>query len=181
MGRGCAQLNLYFGECPKDKFLFEFAVFPVKSDWKTGTDEYATGIVRKYLEREASKESCEFSFFYNDGKGLHITDPEVVRSEREALSLIEYAEKNIPGARGTIDLYDCLIDRIRFHRSIKFDGWTENRKGELLDLLKRSGYMPVDEDHLKSLMFCSGVERDFIEEVKDKEADLILNEALVFF
>ncbi len=75
------------------------------------------------------------SFFLGDL--LNITKDEDV-----ALQLIDYAKENIKGASDGLRLLTCSDGMIKYTRNIWFEGWGEQRKDELIDLLRQSGHVP---------------------------------------
>ncbi len=62
-----------------------------------------------------------------------------LRDEAKAAALIQYAEREIPGTQGIIELNDCLHGAVRFYRKIRFLDFAEERKEELLRKIKQSG------------------------------------------
>jgi len=68
-----------------------------------------------------------------------------VKSDAEAKKIIDYAEKNIPGAQAIIEPIDCMHGQIRFFRKIRFIGANFEQLEEIVEKLKQSGYDVPDE------------------------------------
>jgi hypothetical protein len=186
-----AKLTLYLAGCPKDDFSFTEATFPIKTSfWERGTDEHAMKIVKKYFENGVSPivefhgKLSETSRIYcrapKSTKGAFMIDDEFARSEEEAKIVIDYSEKNIPGAEGIIELCGCNKEFLTFWRRIRFDGWQELQRDTLLENLKNSGHVaPYAKRVVEN-------DKNFFSEKHLKEIETswnehLWNEALEFF
>lgn len=133
MAERYAQLKLYSGSCPADG-CGEYRFSPEKRDEYSSARFYrGMNTVQRYLEPTNSWGLVIF------GLGS------IVRSEDEARMLIEFAEKNIPGASGLIELIDSMHGRIVFRRKIQFSGWIKSQEQELILALNKSNYAPRDD------------------------------------
>jgi hypothetical protein len=128
-----AELKLYYGLCQSDG-CGEGRFLPDRKDnWSANRFNRAMQTVTRYLQPDYEW-------------GLHFGSWEhIVRSEVEAKTLIQFAEQNIQGASGLVELVDSMHGKIAFWRKIHFTGWTKYQQEELLQELKKSGYNPVDE------------------------------------
>ena len=61
-----------------------------------------------------------------------------LRDEEKAVILIAYAEREIPTAHGLIIPTSCLHGQVFFDRKIRFPGFTEDKKEELVRIIKGS-------------------------------------------
>jgi len=140
-----AELTLYFGLVPQDGIgerIFK------NSD-----------INSKYLFiKEAYQSAMKNVVKYLDSKLLTIGWSPLVKSEKEASYLIDFAEKNIPNSNGLIRLEDAQHGKIRFHRQIIFNDWVKNNKSYLINELKKSGYEPENKE-MKQLI---NIEKQFL-------------------
>ncbi|MBI2657840.1 hypothetical protein HYX08_04060 [Candidatus Woesearchaeota archaeon] len=90
--------------------------------------------VRRFLEPENSNK-------------IKVSDhPSIVRSEADAAKLIEHAESTIPSAKGSFVLSQVVEYDIIFRRTIIFDGYTINQEGEIIECMKRAGYVHKKPD-----------------------------------
>ncbi|MEE9323803.1 MAG: hypothetical protein V3U72_04625 [Candidatus Aenigmarchaeota archaeon] len=132
-----AKLTLYHASCPKtDPSQNKSAV---SGEYEVGNhtrkEAYVMEIIEEHLQPEFSKK-------------LHITGGSLVPNEEKAKAIIAYSEENINEAKGSIEIDEVSKKRITFHRRIIFDGWLMENKEKLMGSLKKSGYMPKDEDVL---------------------------------
>ena len=90
----------------------------------------------------------------------------IADKESDASKLIAYAEANIPGSRPVIRLIECMHGDIMFDKVIRFDGYTQDQRDELIETMKRSGYQP--ENWRKS-------------DLRTSDVDKLWNDALRFY
>ncbi|NIO22686.1 MAG: hypothetical protein GTN38_01510 [Candidatus Aenigmarchaeota archaeon] len=79
-----------------------------------------------------------------------------------------------------IELVDVAKMGIRFYRKVKFDGWTERQRQELLDLLKKCGYVPPAVER-KIEANKNNFSEKTVKEIGNNWNDYLWNEALKFF
>ncbi|MBI4239812.1 hypothetical protein HY620_02410 [Candidatus Uhrbacteria bacterium] len=128
-----AELTLYFGYCNASTFRFGEGRFDSEMKNERAVERYKDGLknVLLYLEDERYR-----------GWGLTIASENIVETEDEARTLIEYAEKNIRKAARHIELVDSCHGVVRFYRKIRFYGYTADQKEELINKLKASDFSP---------------------------------------
>lgn len=156
-----AELNLYYGLCPEaaltergldvvheGRLDFDFD----KADQRL-KDWYFTAmrVVKTHLSEG------RVAVGYSNG---------VAETDTDAEKLIAYAEANIPNAHSVIKLKECTHGDIMFLRLIRFDGYTEDRREELLESMKRSGYRPKSR---------------YISDRHDSDPERLWKEALKFY
>lgn len=171
-----AELKLYYGLCQSDG-CGEGEFLPTREDnYSVTRFTRAMRTVQRYLQPD-------------NEWGLHFGSWErIVRNEDEAKTLIQFAEQNIRGASGLIELVDSMHGKIAFWRKIHFAGWKKAQQEELLRELKKSGYIPRDEtkERLENQL-TSGDKLDeywnkvIEEDLKKLDPDGPWKEALKFF
>jgi len=124
-----AELKLYFGYVPGSLLREGVFVNPPPNDYLKEAYFRAMNYVQRRLI-PGYLESVNLGF------------EKLVKTPQDAEELIEYAEDNIEGASRRIELVDYMHGMIRFYRKIHFEGWCENRKDELVGLLKKSEIKP---------------------------------------
>lgn len=132
----------------------------------------SSDISSKYLFiKEAYQSAMKNVLKYLDSKLLTIGWFPLVKNEKEASYLIDFAEKNIPNSSGLIRLEDAQHGKIRFHRQIIFNGWIRDNESNLINELKKSGYEP-ENNEMEQLV---NIEKHFMtkREFKKKELKLI--------
>jgi len=120
-----AELRLYYGLCSSDG-CGEGRFSPEKKDqWSVSRLTRAIKTIERYFQPD-------YDWGFNLGSWEHI-----VHDETEAKTLIQFAEKNIRGASGLIEPVESMHGRIAFWRKIRFAGWTEEQREELVQELKK--------------------------------------------
>ena len=92
--------------------------------------------------RMAMKVAMRAVYSQTDGSPPHPIryDPyNCVPNEQSASAVIDYAERNIPGSHGSIELYDIFHGMVRFRRKVRFPHFTSDRKKELIRKICKSG------------------------------------------
>jgi len=132
MAEKYAELELYYDLCNSDG-CGEGRFLPnSESEYSVNRFNRAMRTVERYLLK-----NCDY--------GLRLGYPRFVRDEDEAKTLIQFSEQNIKGASSLIELVDCMHGEIAFERKIYFESWVKSQQKELLQELKKSGYVPRDE------------------------------------
>ena len=70
----------------------------------------------------------------------------IVDSEEAALPLMDFAESNVPHIQRRINLLDASHGKVRFYRRIRFENKGQEQKDELVEMMKKSGYIPKNYD-----------------------------------
>ena len=66
----------------------------------------------------------------------------LIRCEKKAMEIIEFAKKNIRGHPSEIiSLVDCIHGKIRFDRKIRFLDWEKSQEDDLVNSLKQTNYI----------------------------------------
>jgi len=122
MIRKSPELMLYLAHCNADGVREGQFNIEDTNPRSIERDLQAIKTVQKYLDY-----SWGVEFDYGSG---------VSSNEKEALVLIDYATKIIPGAEGVIRLSHCAHGRLVFNRKINFPGYVMDQTSELLEKLK---------------------------------------------
>ncbi|MBN1377492.1 hypothetical protein JW949_04155 [Candidatus Woesearchaeota archaeon] len=128
-----ANLNLYYGLCNSDGLSEGKFYLPKDNPWSKRRFFRGMHIVQRYLQPD---------YYW----GLKIGGFKLVRNEDEAKDLIQFAERNIQGASGLIELIEASHGTITFWRRIRFEGWTRIQQDELVRELMKSNYKPYDRN-----------------------------------
>ena len=130
MSNNHAELILYFGLCPSNgAYEIRFNEATYNSDKKTW-----------WILYRAAREKVEM--YLNptwSAYGLRYGYDKFVDDEEEAKRFIEIAEKEFPNATGFNRIIDVMHGKVRFYRTIKFRGHTEDQRDELVEKLINSG------------------------------------------
>lgn len=157
-----AELKLYFGLCNSDG-CGEGRFSPQRKDNTSSVHfDRAMKTVQYYLAPERS-------YGFRFGIAEHL-----VHDDKEASKLIEFAEKNIRGAWGVIELDNSRDGQLSFWKKIQFMGWTENQKEKLISELKKSKYIPRDEnrERIEAMLKMKGMGENWQATINDKLAQL---------
>lgn len=73
---------------------------------------------------------------------INLGIPSIVKHPAEAENVIKYCLQHITGAKDEIKLEDVIHGMVRFNRNIRFEGWKEEQKEDLIKKLNESGYKP---------------------------------------
>ncbi len=132
-----AELLLYQGHCHSDgcpECQFGWGeTHPFNEEIKDFRETFnrAMKTVQKYF-------SYDWGTIIDDLEGI-------VKTEKEASELISFAEQNIEGAEGIIQLIQCYHGRILFKRKIIFPKWKYGQEKDLIKKLKDSGLKSISK------------------------------------
>lgn len=126
MAESNTELLLYRGQCHADGVSEGYFSLDAADRYSRERSHYAMQTVQKYL-----------SDIYRDWS-VQISGTEgAVKSEEEALELINFAQRNIEGAEGIVKLLFSNHGRIVFDRKIRFNGWPPSEKVALIEMLEQ--------------------------------------------
>lgn len=169
MSERYAELRLYFGLVDSDGCSEGFFAKELNDEYTRRRFFRAIDTVRKCLQ--PGWESA-FQLGYEH----------FVQSDKEAQELTAYAEKNIRGAKGVIELESCFHGKITFFKKIRFDDWVKEQKRELIEQLKKSGYQPKDEEREDLKLRFKNFSYEYLNEKLEKlDSDQPWKKALKFY
>lgn len=162
MTENYAELKLYFGLCNSDGCGEGRFSLQRKDNVSLVQFDRAMTTVLHYLEP-----SCKYGFRFGIAEHL-------VRDDKEASKLIEFAEKNITGASGVIELDSSRDGQLSFWKKIQFMGWMESQKEELISELRKSGYAPRNEnrERIEAMLKMNGMGENWQAIINDKLSQL---------
>ncbi len=169
-----ADLTIYLGSVNSQGCGEGLLSLPTRNRLEADRRRYAIEIVERAL-----RYSKERAWMCVELAGR---DSDLVWRLDDAEKMIAYSQANIDGARPFVDPQRCSHGRIVFLHKIQFDGWTIEKRDELVQKLKKSGIKPCDEKKVwLELLFGGNLESESAKKELEKlDPDMPWKRALIF-